>query len=327
MTDEGDLMGVFEGLDSISLVEAYTVQAIPDEYPAARFIAYQVLLRVLPLDNREWHDTWNGFVESYKTMTDRVPLALDEWPIRPADDRPETAGLDVELIYRLGVDMNRTKHHFKYIDENRNFEHHMRVLQRILYVFAKFNTTYFYIQGFHELIFPLYYVTMAGCREMQLDESFIEPICFNLLQGLLVGTQFGEFFFLSSPEVVQERFFAVTTRVLEFLDPELAKNLESQLITPLIFAFPWATILFCQMYPIPRLLHVWDVLLANTKEFLEVLVLMVVVHILRLRTEVEARNVKDILEFMREWEPGNEMDQISRCRQMMSLIKIRGCFA
>jgi hypothetical protein len=202
----------------------------------------------------------------------------------------------------------------------------MKVLHRILYLFAKFNTTYHYVQGFHELIFPFYFIALNGCRELKMPESRIEPICFHALQSLLVGTEFGEFFFLKEPEVVRDRFFSITACVLGFLDASVGQILSQHNFSPLVIAFPWATVLFCQMYPLPRLLHIWDVLLANSAS-LEILTLMIVVHIMRIGAEFRANPRQDLLDLVRGWMPRNEMEQVSRCRQCMSLIKIKGLFS
>lgn len=249
----------------------------------------------------------------------------DTWA-QPSESPASDTNIDSTLVFRLNVDLRRSQHHFKYIDTEEGYDLHYRRMQRMLYLFAKFNASYGYVQGFHELMFPLYYVTLIGTRSLELEERFVEPITFFLFQALIVGTEFGEFFFVSPPDKVQKRFFSTMLKALRYLDTQFYHLLTKNQFAPLIFAFPWATVLFSQMYPIPQLLHLWDFILSRGEHIMSTLVCLLLAHILKVKEEIREMTYKAVLELVHEWFPANEADQIAKCRKIMSILRIRGDF-
>lgn len=320
-----DFFGDFAQYNKVSEIEDIAFQGLCDKYSGIRFLCYQIMLRVLPLDPTKWTKTWESLSNSYYSMVSQIPLPVEEWPLKPSDRHIDLDGFDFDLLFRLNVDLNRTDHHLQFISNGEDSHIHMHRIQRILYQFAKVNSTYAYIQGFHELLFPFYYVTIRGCSELGLDECNIEPITFFLLQGLIVGTEFGEFFFMTHPAKVHARFFTLTFEVLRYIDTSFFDVLNQNPVEPLIFTFPWANILFCQMYPIPQLLHIWDVLLANRGK-MSILIGMTVAHILRVKRDLKEMTAQAVLELVHRWAPKDEYEQISKCKQIMSIIEIKGDF-
>ena len=326
VTPPPDFYRDFSQYKRASEIEDIASQVLSDEHPALRFLSYQIMLRLLPLDTQKWQKTWDTFMSTYSSMTEPIPLPLDEWPLSPTDHHSDCAGFDFDLLFRLNVDLTRTDHHLKYISDGSDFDIHMHRIQRILYVFAKFNASYAYIQGFHELLFPLYYVTLMGHGELNLDECYIEPIAFFLLQGLIVGSDFGEFFFVTHPAKVQSRFFKLAFEMLRYVDASFFDVLNKNPVEPLIFTFPWANILFCQMYPIPKLLHVWDFLLSNRGQVMSALISMTVAPLLKVKRDLKEMTCQAVLELVHGWAPVDEREQISKCKQIMSIVYVSGDF-
>jgi hypothetical protein len=140
---------------------------------------------------------------------------------------------------------------------------HCRRLERILYVFARLNRGLGYMQGFHELIVPFYYILQAAQNVLNNDPDLVESLAFECLTHLLNESTLNEFYTTAdSSSIIMHRLDAFDALLASHI-PEVAQITKELGIRPLIYAFRWCNLLFSQEHELPTLLTVWDSLLAH----------------------------------------------------------------
>jgi hypothetical protein len=82
----------------------------------------------------------------------------------------------------------------EFADDEIESQKHFNRLERIPYLFARYNSPDGYHQGYHEMRAILSYVTIKGGTKLGLDLSHCEAIAYVLLHVLINGTIVGEFF-------------------------------------------------------------------------------------------------------------------------------------
>ena len=70
-------------------------------------------------------------------------------------------------------------------------------------------------------------------------------------------------------KVIQE-YLAVFQQLITFHDPELANHLadmEGQAFVPDLYAIPWFLTMFAHVFPIKKILYLWDTMLLQDSAF------------------------------------------------------------
>lgn len=279
----------------------------------SRFITYQITLGILPNDMGKWLVSWSSHKKIYDTLFAGLNVSADDWPMSPKDQKNREEEFN-PLLYKINVDLVRSIHHMKFIEADpAKYDIHFRRLQRILYLFAQFNKTLSYVQGFHELLFVIYYVALNGCRCFKIEDK-VEAISYFMFQGLITSTDYGHFFYVEPSTEKQDYFYELVQFLVGKISPDLINPLNR---TGLYFTFSWVTVLFSQMYPMPRLIHIWDYLLSKTPNFLEKLVYLVASHIMQLKNSI--KNGK--MQGLRDWVPKDEKVIIKKAQVLTNHIR------
>ena len=79
----------------------------------------------------------------------------------------------------------------------------------------------------------------------------------------------GGLFERDNAKVIQE-YLAVFQQLITFHDPELANHLsdmEGQAFVPDLYAIPWFLTMFAHVFPINKMIYLWDTLLLQDSSF------------------------------------------------------------
>jgi len=194
------------------------------------------------------------------------------------DTHARALGMDETLMRTIHMDVVRTGQHILFLEALSEppeapsddcfsaFTGHIRRIERLLYTFASTNAAFSYLQGFNELVTPLYYVLTRGLGR---DLDMCEAACFFLFQRLVTATSLCEYFTMGDRAVVviakMQEFEAIIRRHVQ----KVAQALQKARVTPLEFAFRWFVVLFAQDYGMPDLLVIWDALMDRRADIME----------------------------------------------------------
>lgn len=179
---------------------------------------------------------------------------------------------DSKLIDLIKSDINRSISQILYLinkegndcktpEEKNDLHMHINRIERILFVFAKVNHQYSYIQGFNELLIPLYYVMYSASSLFNNDIDLVEAISYHSFEFLFISSDLREFFKLELQSC--ESKMAQFDNILKSNLPKTHHILKALNISPIQYAYRWFNILFGQEHPLPQLLPLWDSILAH----------------------------------------------------------------
>ena len=262
--------------------------------PEDRAVAWLVLLDVFPKKAEEWNQLKDQMVELYTIFMEEYKVK--DWTKRifpPNVKKAEFHVDDNNIMAIIHGDVVRSGRHFFFlppddIPEGANpndiqapFTYHIRRLERILYIFSQTNPSLSYMQGFNELVIPLYYVLIQAKTMFLDDYIMIEALTYKMLQNLLTNTDIQEFYATKDQTQTQtlmsklQRYESILQKNL----PNIYDILQSLSLSPLYYAYKWFNILFSQEHDLPVLLILWDSLFANIGNIVEYSFYLGVAHV------------------------------------------------
>ncbi|EAY15428.1 TBC1 domain protein, putative [Trichomonas vaginalis G3] len=166
------------------------------------------------------------------------------------------------------------------------FSRHIRRVERALYVFGKLNAGLAYIQGFNEIICPLYYVFSSAADFFDNDYSKVEAMVFFMFQQLFSVTQLGDLYITKDHSSFILAKMAKFMNVLSKHHSYAASIIIKVNIPPINFALRWLNILFAQDYALNKLVLIWDSLFAHFYNFIEYSYYLAVSHLVHFTYEL-----------------------------------------
>lgn len=127
-------------------------------------------------------------------------------------------------------------------------------LKRILKAWVYKNSQYVYWQGLDSLTAPFLYLNFND-----------EAKAFACLSAFV--PKFLHKFFLKDNSAVIEEYLCKFSQLIAFHFPELANHLHEINFYPQLFAIPWFLTLFSHVFPLYKILHLWDKLLLCDSSF------------------------------------------------------------
>ncbi|KAK9887878.1 hypothetical protein WA026_000183 [Henosepilachna vigintioctopunctata] len=127
-------------------------------------------------------------------------------------------------------------------------------LRRILKAWVHQNTQYVYWQGLDSLTAPFLYLNFND-----------EAKAFACLSEFV--PKYVHKFFLKDNSAVIKEYLAKFSQLIAYHDPELANHLCDINFYPELFAIPWFLTVFSHVFPLYKILHVWDNLLSGDSSF------------------------------------------------------------
>ncbi|KAM3968342.1 TBC domain-containing protein kinase-like protein [Aphomia sociella] len=125
-----------------------------------------------------------------------------------------------------------------------------RALKRILKAWLLTNPQYVYWQGLDSLTAPFLYLNF--CNEAR---------AFACLSAFV--PKFLHKFFLKDNSSVIKEYLAKFWQMTTFHEPELATHLHEINFVPELFAIPWFLTMFSHVFPLHKIVHLWDALLVE----------------------------------------------------------------
>ena len=268
----------------------------PEKNFFERAVIWLHFLRVVPDDHTKFDKAIADLTEDYRALVNDHGLA--NWHLiycsRSSRMDPKEMPEDADLMRAIHEDVIRTVRPIVFLrcDETDTshpedvfgpFNGHMRRLERILYIFAKCNLSIKYMQGFNELVVPIYYVLTQG---MNAGIDSEEAVAFFTLQRLITATSLGEMYNVREDGKVafqkMDEFEELLTKHL----PELAEDLRRFEIPPMQYAYRWLTLLFGQEYDLPNLILVWDEMIDHGSELMDFAYYVGIAQLMELQEDV-----------------------------------------
>ncbi|XP_046978843.1 TBC domain-containing protein kinase-like protein [Vanessa cardui] len=125
-----------------------------------------------------------------------------------------------------------------------------RTLKRLLKAWLLTNPQYVYWQGLDSLTAPFLYLNF--CNEAR---------AFACLSAFV--PKFLHKFFLKDNSAVIKEYLAKFWQMTAFHEPELATHLHDINFVPELFAIPWFLTMFSHVFPLHKIVHLWDALLVE----------------------------------------------------------------
>ncbi|KAJ0179207.1 hypothetical protein K1T71_004919 [Dendrolimus kikuchii] len=125
-----------------------------------------------------------------------------------------------------------------------------RTLKRLLKAWLLTNPQYVYWQGLDSLTAPFLYLNF--CNEAR---------AFACLSAFV--PKFLHKFFLKDNSAVIKEYLAKFWQMAAFHEPELATHLHAIHFVPELFAIPWFLTMFSHVFPLHKIVHLWDALLVE----------------------------------------------------------------
>ena len=286
------------------------------------------LLQIIPIDNSQWNSIWQIYDETYGELRKTFFPNFDEYEDLEFRQNEEIPGLEPEVLRKITIDLTRTNRQMRWItQDNKSKAKHLRVLQRILYIFSRANPQG-YIQGFHELLLPLYFVCFFGGTEMNLKSEYIESISYFMLHGLINGTPFCNFFTEDIDVKFNQIVFKNVSSILEKVHKPLNQTLIKNKVSPELYCFSWITVLFSQIYDLPRLLHLWDFIFSDFDGLIKNIVCLIVAHILTLKDQLLKKDFIEIMKVFHHMDTMNEFIPLKISKHLIDNVhlNIPKCF-
>ncbi|XP_011298029.1 TBC domain-containing protein kinase-like protein [Fopius arisanus] len=127
-------------------------------------------------------------------------------------------------------------------------------LQRLLKAWVRDNPHYVYWQGLDSLTAPFLYLNFNNeARAFACLSAFIPKYLHR--------------FFLKDNSAVIQEYLSKFSQIIAFHDPYLANHLRSINFVPELFAIPWFLTMFSHVFPLHKILHLWDKLLLGDSAF------------------------------------------------------------
>ncbi|KAK8895726.1 hypothetical protein M9Y10_013610 [Tritrichomonas musculus] len=246
--------------------------------PEERAIAWLILLSIYPTNHSHWKIVLERTLKTYRNFSNFF-ADLDQTKPNSNDiEKMFSSGIieksDKGLLNCIRCDVNRSIPQLLYFInkegnncrtdyERKKLQIHIHRIEKILFIFAKVNPQLGYIQGFNELIIPLYFVLYSAHNLFFNRIDYLEAILYRAFEFLLISSDLKDFFNLEFTfcKSKMDKF----DRLLNLNLPKFSKEMRSLKIDSIQYAFKWFNVIFAQEHPLPQLLPLWDSIFAHWK--------------------------------------------------------------
>ena len=150
-----------------------------------------------------------------------------------------------------------------------DYSAHIRRLERILYIFAQLNPGLSYLQGYHALLLPFFYVLIKS-KFFNKNSDDVEMLSFAYFQIILSNTNLSNLYTVQDNNIIYHTLEVFTSLQKKHM-PKIYNIFTKLNIIPMYYCFPWFTTLFNGLYDLPLLLILWDSLFAHFNDFINFL--------------------------------------------------------
>lgn len=283
-----------------------------------RCFAWLVTLGVFPRNPNEWRTTRSQIVALYDLLIKEYQV--ENWLNVVFKKNARKSDFDVDnrgIMALIHTDIIRTGRHIFFFPPDPRvvegdsdeclyaFHSTVRKLERILYVFARSNENYGYMQGFNELVAPILYVVTKAKKIFDEDDFECEAMTFYLFQNLLTTSKISEFYDTKDKAAQLESRLNCFHNLFARLCPKLSKTFDSNNIDPFIYAFRWFNLIFAQEHDLPSLLILWDSCFSYFDQISDYILYVGVAHILEVSCRFKKLDFSTIVEVLQNMQEPN----------------------
>jgi hypothetical protein len=260
-----------------------------------RAISWLTALAIYPTGGESWSTHCDQMRRSYFATVESRKLSDWHDVILPNWASPEDFSMDDNLMMHLiHYDVVRLGRSFPLLSPGSNMTDRQcqllcRRLERILYVIGSTYHTLKYVQGFNELLMPIYYIFMNAPELFPTDDA-LEATAFHALHTLISGTALVELFAIqddSSTLLHNLNQFEDLMRTYLPLSHRIVRALK---LHPACYCFKWFSLMFAQEHELGQLVELWDVLFEHLDDLLEYLYLVGLGHVAQMENRLNPKN-------------------------------------
>ncbi|OHT14016.1 hypothetical protein TRFO_15664 [Tritrichomonas foetus] len=294
--------------------------------PEDRAVAWLCMLNIYPEDPLEWPMKRSELRESYWAFV--KDLGLAEWDTKNIPHQPQVSYYQLKnnvLMGQIHGDLVRTGRTIFFLQPDPiddgyepdsadmvmvQFARHVRRLERILYVFATCNAGWGYMQGFNELIIPLYYCFISALPFFNNDMILLEALTFQALQTLITESGLHEFYTTQDNSSIIMHRLEDFNQLLSRHMSDVASIINELNIHPLLYCFRWFNLLFSQEHDLPNIILIWDDLFAHFDQLMDMVFYIGLGHIKQISGQLEKGNYTGTLSALQNMPPNMDLKPI-----------------
>jgi len=129
-----------------------------------------------------------------------------------------------------------------------------QTFKRILKAWVVSHTNLVYWQGLDSLCAPF--------LSLHFNDEALAYACL----AAFIPKYLHNFFLKDNSAIIQE-YLAVFSQLIAFHDPELLNHLHETGFIPELYAIPWFLTMFCHVFPLKKIYHLWDTLLLGNSSY------------------------------------------------------------
>ena len=254
------------------------------------------------------------------------PVAIDHPLCDDANSEWKSYFKDYDLMRQIESDVDRTHPDLSFFSEDESSEDTSSTsspkaaMRQMLFIYAKLNPGYKYVQGMNELLAPIIYCywecgfsnthtqnsNLKKLNELYGLQEYAEPDAFLSLLELL--SEFRDFYCkqLDNSSVGIKAALTSLGVALAKYDPRLHHYLEHEIcVTAQFYAFRWITLLFTQEFVFNEILILWDYLLADDRGRIECIIDMACAMLLLIRNEILGGDFASNMKLLQNYPTGS----------------------
>ena len=276
-------------------------RASSDLHCQHRPIVWRIMLRYLPLEQRNWlnhtrsqRDLYKQFLKEFMFDCRDISPGLNSWT---------QLQLDSNLKNDIHKDVVRT-YLGNQIPDTRN-----NALKRILFVYAKLNPGVRYVQGMDEIAGTLLCVFSSDLDEnwaphAESDSFFCFSNLMSEIRDLFIHT-------LDTSETGVGSKLSKVNKIIQTHDIELWLHLDSGQLDPAHYSIRWMTTLLAREFPLSDTVCLWDSILAQKRK-VDFLCYLCASMLLTKRSLLLEGDFTNCLSLLQRYPPSNTSEILQR---------------
>ena len=297
-----------------------------DEDPKIRYFLWNVLLNLFPNVPEKWKTVLKTYNTNYEKCVEVYMCECKDWINKKFSKEKVISvfGLKYDkIMFSIHGDVARMStssfFEFQLVEEKSEIEIISRRIERILYIYTILNLDYGYTQGMHELVFPLYSISMRAMKMMNFDDDTIEASTFFFFHSLLKLSCLDSVFLMDNDIECVMKLFNKVKDIMKIADNEVYETMFIKNdILPLHFAFSWVSVMFSDVYKPGDLILLWDKLLIHIDNFMNYIMSMVVAHVLAVRDRIIGSDFATIINLLNHIEPFDVREITKKTDEILS---------
>lgn len=320
----------------IDQIKNICAKGLSDSPAEDRAGAWLVLLNVFPRHAVQWESQMNLMTQNYLKLVSSHEL--DQYHLKETSVDADIDTFSVskpKLMQVIHGDITRSGRYLQFFPETDNsitfstatntkllaqYNEHIRRIERILYIFCSLLFSFDYMQGFNELIMPLYYVMNAGKDFLKGDPNTVEAITYFAFQQLIVSSSLLEFYTSAqNPSNIMLKLNEYQ-KILDKHLPKMSKVIKQLNITPIEYCYRWFSLLFSQEFELPSLLVIWDSLFSHSPNFINFSYYIAVSHMEMIQDNINPTNACSTLAVLQNFDESKRLILLLKRAQELWII-------